>query len=71
VASVETVATDETLIRVEEAARLAGCSRAHVYRLARRAPWAVRVGDGGRGPVRVIRAEFERWLLGDPEEGSA
>jgi hypothetical protein len=71
VASAEIRETAAELISVEAAARRAGVSRAHLYRLAARHPWAVRVGDDGRGPIRVVRGEFERWLLGDPAERSA
>jgi excisionase family DNA binding protein len=58
-----------TLIRVSEAARLAGVSRQHVYRLIDRgAIEAVRVGDNS-GPIRVAREPFLHWLYADPNEG--
>lgn len=55
-----------TLIPVREAARLAGVSRVHIYRLINRGVVrAVRVGDE-RGPLRVDREAFLAWLYAEP-----
>ena len=31
---------------------------------------AVKIGTGPRAPIRVDRAELERWLYGNPEESA-
>jgi excisionase family DNA binding protein len=57
------VATTEipTLIPVREAARIAGVSRWHIYRLIDRGEVdSVRVGE--HGPVRIQREWFLDWL---------
>lgn len=55
------------LIKLGEAAKLAGVSYPHIWRLVQRGEvGAVRVGDG-HGPLRVDREAFLAWLHGDPE----
>jgi excisionase family DNA binding protein len=57
-----------TLIPVTEAAKIAGVSKFHIYRLINAGTVdAVRVGDGG-GPIRVDRERFLAWLFSEPEE---
>ena len=57
------------LISVREAAKLAGVSRAHVYRLIERGDIeAIRVGNQF-GPLRIDREWFLSWLY-RPEEAA-
>jgi excisionase family DNA binding protein len=63
------VPREPELLKIGEAAHIAGVSRVHMWRLARDGEVPViRVGDG-HGPLRIPRAEFRRWLYGDPERG--
>jgi excisionase family DNA binding protein len=58
------------LIKVSEAAKLAGVSYPHIWRLIQRGEVeAVRVGNG-HGPLRVEREAFLEWLHGDPERAA-
>jgi excisionase family DNA binding protein len=58
------------LIKVSEAAKLAGVSYPHIWRLIQRGEVeAVRVGNE-HGPLRVDRQAFLEWLHGDPEEAA-
>lgn len=62
--------TQEALIPVSEAARLAGVSYVHVWRLIQRGEVeAVRVGEG-HGPLRVDRERFLAWLHDEPKEAA-
>ena len=56
------------LISISEAARLAGVSYVHVWRLVQRGEVpSVRVGVG-HGPIRIPREQFTRWLFRDVSE---
>ena len=53
------------LLKISEAAHIAGVSRVHVWRLVRDGEIpAVRVGND-HGPLRIPREEFRQWLYGE------
>jgi len=55
------------LISIPEAAKIAGVSRVHMWRLTRDGEVPViRVGNG-HGPLRVPAAAFRQWLYGDED----
>jgi excisionase family DNA binding protein len=63
--AIEKPATD--LMTVAEAAKLANVAPVTVYRRIHEGQIeAIRVGDG-RGPIRVPREPFVRWLYGDSQ----
>jgi excisionase family DNA binding protein len=58
------------LIKVAEAARLAGVSYVHIWRLIQSGEVeGIRVGNE-HGPLRVDRQAFLEWLHGDPERAA-
>jgi excisionase family DNA binding protein len=58
------------LLKVDEAAARCRVSRPTMYRLIERGVVpAVRVGEGGAGPVRVPAAELDAWLY-KPEQAA-
>jgi excisionase family DNA binding protein len=64
--TIEKAAT--SLMTVAEAAKLANVAPVTVYRRIHAGQIeAIRVGDG-RGPIRIPREPFERWLFGDGDE---
>lgn len=67
----ETTAQAPEFLSIPQAARLAGVSRVHVWRLVQAGTIpAIRVGADDRGPIRINRRWFVDWLL-SAEQGAA
>lgn len=53
---------DRRLLRVSEAAEMAGISRAHAYRLVNEGKWPHIIIPGIKRIVRIPLAELDEWI---------